>query len=188
MKEYLAFLGGVVGVSVLLHYAYAVVRGKAKADSVATWCMWTMLDMILLATTWQAGKPVWLPLGWTLGASLVTISLIQKGEWKWKGRETLAAICALGAAALWLTQGAIIGVIAGTMAMTCAGTPLLLDMIKKPVRDTFPVWSVTCIACLCTLLASDWSLAGTFLPWSSLAYNGTLSILSLRNVRNESLA
>jgi hypothetical protein len=180
LKEYIGLFGGVVAVSVLLHYAWNVIRGKAAAASVASWLMWTILDMILLATTWQAGKPVWLPLGWTIGASLITISLLKRGQWVWQRTETLSAICAAVAALAWLTQGAVVGIIAGTLAMNFAGIPMLVDMVKRPIRATFPVWFVTCVACVCTLLASDWSLAGTFLPWASLAYNGMLSILVLR--------
>jgi hypothetical protein len=180
LKEYIGLFGGIVAVSVLLHYAYNVICGKAPAASIASWMMWTILGMILLVTTWQAGKPVWLPLGWTIGASLITISLLRRGQWIWQRTETLSAICAVLATLAWLTQGAVVSIVAGTMAMTFAGIPLLLDMVKTPIRATFPVWFFTCVACVCTLLASDWTLAGTFLPWSSLAYNGTLSLLALR--------
>ncbi len=180
MKEYIGVLGGVVAVSVLLHYTYQVIRGKVAAASIASWLMWSILDIILLVTTWQAGKPVWLPLGWTVGSSLITISLLKRGQWIWQKTETLSALCALTATILWLTQGAVAGIIAGTLAMNFAGFPLLMEMVKRPIRATFHVWFVTCIACVCTLLASDWSLAGTFLPWASLAYNGLLSVLVLR--------
>lgn len=181
MKEYIGLLGGVVAVSVLLRYAYNVIRGKIGAASVASWAMWVILDVIMLVTTWQAGKPVWLPLGWTFGASLITISLLRKGQWVWQRTEILSALCAIGATVAWLTRGAVVGIVAGTLAMTFAGMPLLVAMAKTPIRATFHVWFVTCVACVCTLLGSDWSLAGTFLPWGSLLYNGTLSVLVLRN-------
>lgn len=180
MKELFGLLGGIIAVSVLLHYAYNVIRRRAEAASIATWLMWTILDVLLFVTTWQANKPVWLPLGWTVGASLVTVSLFRDGKWIWKWRETLSAVCALVATIVWRTQGAEIGVVAGTIAMTCAGTPLLIDMINTPIRSTFHVWFFTCIACVFTLLGSDWSFMAIFLPCSSLIYNGTLSILVLR--------
>jgi hypothetical protein len=179
LKEYIGLFGGVVAVSVLLHYAWNVIRGKAAAASVASWLMWTILDMILLATTWQAGKPVWLPLGWTIGASLITISLLKRGQWVWQRTETLSAICAFIAAIVWLTQGAVLGIVAGTLAMNLAGIPMLIEMMVKPIRATFHVWFVTCIACVLTLIASDLTFAGTFLPIMSLIYNGALSIIVL---------
>jgi hypothetical protein len=183
LKEYIGLLGGLVAVSVLLHYAWQVIRGKAEAASITTWSMWTMLDVLLLVTTWQAHKPVWLPLGWTVGASLVTISLLRRGQWVWSNKETLSVICTAVATFVWRTQGAELGIVAGTIAMTCAGIPLLIDMVINPIRSTFHVWFVTCIACVFTLLSSDWSFAGTFLSWGSLTYNGTLSILVLRQSR-----
>ncbi len=181
MKEYIGLFGGIIALWVLLHYSYNVIRGKALAASIASWSMWVVLDMILLVTTWQAGKPVWLPLGWTVGASLVTISLLRNGQRNWQKTETLSAICAVLATLAWLTQGAVVGIVAGTLAMTFAGIPLLVDMVRTPIRATFPVWFFTCVACVCTLLGSDWTLAGTFLPWGSLLYNGTLSMLVLRD-------
>jgi len=183
LKEIFGLIGGVVAVSVLLHYAYNVIRRKAEAAGIATWLMWTALDVLLLVTTWQAGKPVWLPLGWTVGASLVTISLFRDGKWEWKWQETLSAVCALIATIVWRTQGAEIGVLAGTLAMTCAGIPLLIDMVKKPIGSTFHVWFLTCVACVFTLLGSDWSLTAIFLPVGSIIYNGTLAVLVLRPIK-----
>lgn len=180
LKDYIGLFGGVVAVSVLLHYTYNVIRGRVVAASVASWLMWSILDIILLVTTWQAGKPVWLPLGWTVGSGLITISLLKRGQWVWQKTETLSALCALTAAIVWLTQGAVAGIVAGTLAMNFAGFPLLMEMVKRPIRATFHVWFVTCVACALTLIASDGSFAGTFLPWMSLGYNGLLSVLVLR--------
>ena len=180
MKETIGLIGGVVAVSVLLHYAWKVFRREAEAQSIATWLMWATIDTLLLVTTWQAHKAIWLPLGWSVGATLVTISLLRDGKWKWTRRETLAAICAAIATIVWQTQGAEIGVVAGSLAMTCAGVPLLLDMIKLPLPSTFSVWFFTCVACVCTLIASDWTLASAFLPCGSLIYNGSLCFIVRR--------
>ena len=181
MKEYLGVLGGVVAVSVLLHYALRVVQGKAEADSLATWFMWTMTDALLLITTWQTGKPVWLPLAWTIGSGLVTFSLIRRGEWFWSDTETVSAICTSIAIIIWLTQGAAIGVIAGTVALMCAGVPLMIDMIRNPIRSTFHVWFLSAISCVLTILGSDMTFQATFLPCGSLIYNVALSLLVLRS-------
>lgn len=184
MKQYVAVIGGIIAVSILLHYAINVWRKKAEAQSVATWLMWTLLDILLLTTTWLAEKPVWLPLGWTVGASLVTLSLFVHGQWVWSRKETLCTIATTVATGVWLTQGAVAGIVAGTLAMTCAGIPLLIDMARNPQRSTFPVWFFTVVACVCTLIGSDWTLASTFLPFGSITYNGILSILALRDRRS----
>ncbi len=183
MREDLGLLGGVLATSILLRYAHAILSRKAQPVSSASWAMWTILDVLLLITTWRAGKPVWLPLGWTIGATLVTISLLLRGEWVWSRKETLSLICATVATIAWQTQGAEFGVIAGTVALTCTGIPLLIDMARAPVRSSFSVWFTTCIACILTLLGSDGSFTGTFLSWGSLLYNATLSLLVLRTPR-----
>ena len=184
MKDAIGYLGGAVAVLVLLHYALNVFRGIVPADSIATWAMWFITDVQLLVMTWQAHKPIWLPLGWTVGALLVAISLLRDGKWRWSTKETISASCALIATIVWRTQGAEIGVVAGTVALVCGGIPLLLDMLDWPERSTFYVWFFTCVACVCTLLASDWTLVGTSLAWGSLVYNAAMCFV-VRRLRAE---
>ncbi len=84
---------------------------------------------------------------------------------------------------MWIMNGAFAGIVAGTFALTFAGIPLMLDLWKEPIRETFPLWFVTSIACAFTLAGSDWTLAAIFLPLSSLIWNGILSAIVLRRKR-----
>ncbi|MFA6227498.1 MAG: hypothetical protein WC631_03430 [Candidatus Paceibacterota bacterium] len=104
----------------------------------------------------------------------------MRGKWSWSYKETVCAVATVIAAYFWQTQGASVGVLAGVVAMTVAGTPLYIDMIREPIRGTFYVWAVTALACVLTLLASDWSFIGTILAWGGLVFNGSLALIVLR--------
>ncbi len=176
----LAFWGGVPSTFFLLRYAVQLLRREAPPTGLASFLMWTILDSLLLVNTVRNGQPVWLPLGWVLGAGSVTIALRIRGKWAWTGRETLALVGATIATIVSMLASGRWGLVASTTAMLTASIPVTSDNLKSPVRATFMIWFTTVIACAISLLGSDWSFDGTFLQWSSLIYNGAMSIIVLR--------
>ncbi len=142
--------------------------------------MWVGLDVVLLGSTIQADKPIWLPLSYTIGAVAVTTVLFLRGEWTWTWKEWLCLGGAVVAAYFWIKLGALAGIIAGLTAMSFAGMPIMIDMIKDPIRSTLPMWCVTVVACALTLLGSDWTWAGTLTAAGGISYNSIMSLLVLR--------
>jgi hypothetical protein len=143
--------------------------------------MWFIMDGMLAIMTLLAHKPIWLPISYVIGAGSMTITLAIKARWVWTRREILSAIAAAISAFVWQTHGAEIGVVAGVAALTAAGIPVFMDMVDKPVRDTFPAWAITTVGCIFTLIASDWTFVGTIVAWGGIAYNGSLALVVLRD-------
>jgi len=179
-----AFWGGIIGAFMLVRYAWRVARKKEPPGPMASWLMWEVLNVLMLTTSILAKKSFWLPLGWTIGSGLIVITHFWRGKLKWSKRETLSAFLAAVATMVWLRYGPEEGIVAGTFALTFAGIPMLADMVSNPLRSTFPIWFTTCVACLFTLYAANWSFSvGTFLPWCSLGYNAIMATLVLRRPR-----
>ena len=174
MKLFFTYLGGLIAFSVLIRFAYHVWKRKVPASTPASWLMWTILDALLLVTTLTSHKPGWLPGAWTLGALSVTVALIVRGRWSWSYKETICAIRATIATFIWLSYGAMLGLVAGIIAMNTAGIPNFIDLWKNPIRGTWPVWGFTVVACFCTLLGSDWSFGGIILASTSMIFNGLI--------------
>lgn len=174
----LSYIGGIIGFSVLVWFAYGVWFKKIPATTPASWLMWTVLDAILLVTTIASGKAPWLPLGWTIGATLVTIACFVRGTWTWSYKETISAIGSGISIYLSYKWGHFAGLLGAIFAMNIAGIPITVDMWRNPVRESTPVWVFTVVACLFTLLGSDWSKAGIVLALSSMAYNGAMAIIA----------
>jgi hypothetical protein len=166
----------------LLWFAWRVWFFLVPPQSPATWLMWFALDALLFVTTLLAGKPIWLPLSYVIGAGLIAIAMFVRGKWSWTYRETLCAIATAVATYYWLALGPDAGVFAGVVALTAAGVPVFLDMLRNPVRKTFPLWAITALGCICTLLGSDWTVTGTVLAWGGLLFNGFLAFYVLRDI------
>jgi len=180
LKDYITYAGGAISLLNLLWFAKLIWQRKTSPQSSASWLMWVILDAVLLGSTIAAKQPMWLPLSYTLGAAAVTVTLFARGVWLWSWKETVCGVGALIAAYLWLNTGALAGIIAGLVAMTFAGMPIMIDMIKTPVRSTLPVWGWTVVACICTIIGSDWTWEGTLVAAGGLSYNGIMSVLVLR--------
>lgn len=177
MKELITFtnLGGLIAFGIMAWYACNVWMRKVPASTPASWLMWAILDSLLLLTTLANHQPGLLTGAWTIGATMVTIALFVRGKWSWSYKETICAIGVAITACVWLNYGALVGLLAGIAAMNTAGLPIAIDLWRNPVRGTWPVWGFTTIACLCTLLGSDWSFAGIILPCTSMFFNGLLT-------------
>ena len=156
---------------------------KIPATSPASWGMWMILDGILTGAAYFAAptKLQWiLPAGWTLGALGVTSACLIRGKFSWGRDETLCAVLVGVAVCFWQTVNAEAGVVAGAVAITIAGIPLLTDMWKAPNRGLLPVPVVTCTTCVLFIVSSYGSLVGMLLPSASLLYNGVLIGLLFR--------
>lgn len=181
LKELFGYLGPMTSFGTLVWFSSRVLMRKfKKLPSTASWCMIAVVDGVLLAATVAAGKPFWFPLSYVAGASVTTLSLLIRGTWHWSGKETFCAGGAATAAFLWVLQGPAAGVYAGVTALTLAGMPMLVEMWKCPIRETFSLWILLSLACVFTLLGSDGSLVTTALPWSSVAFNMPVALFSLR--------
>jgi hypothetical protein len=179
VQTFLTNLGGGIAFGTLLWFAYGVLTRKIPATTPASWLMWAVLDSLLFITTLANHKPGWLPGAWVIGSASVTFALFVRGKWSWSYKETICASCAAIATGVWLHYGAFTGLIAGIFAMNIAGVPNFIDMCRKPVRESWPVWFFTAVACLFTLLGSDWSFEGSTLAATGMIVNGALAVIVL---------
>ena len=168
----------------LLWYAIKVWKRKSPPTSFASFLMWTIMDMLLVVNALRTGQPIWMQLGFTIGASAVTYTLWKRGTFVWTIDETLTAICSAAALSLLFIANGTWGLFGTTLAMTIAGWPAFRDNRKNPVRDTLPMWFTTVIGCVLSLYGSSWNSWDAFiLPLMCGSYNALMSIVVLRRVR-----
>jgi hypothetical protein len=175
-------MGAGINTAVLLWFAGMILIRKIDPTSPASWGMWMILDGLLTGASYFAAPAElrWiLPAAWTLGAFVVMIACVIRGEFSWGLRETFCAALAGVAAYFWMTINAEAGVVAGAVAITVAGIPLFTDMWKCPNRGLLPPALVTCVACT-LFIVSAYGSFGVFLPAVSFAYNAILAVFLLR--------
>ncbi|MEW6617038.1 MAG: hypothetical protein AB1333_01305 [Patescibacteria group bacterium] len=180
MQELFRNLAGITSAGILFWYAWRIRSGKNEPPNPASWILWWIIDTTVLIVTYLSGKPIGLPLGWSLGAGFVVLMTLKSGSWMWSYKETLSAISTGIAVFIWIWLGPSSGVIAGAAAIFMSGIPIMLDMIRVPVRDTFPVWFFTALAALFTILGSDWTFVGTVVAWETIAYNVAMCFIVRR--------
>ena len=163
----------------LSFFAIQIFRKKIDATNTATWLMWVIIDAVVLGSTLATGKPYLLILSYTVGATLVLIAHLIHGRWKWTRDETRSAIGASIATIIWQTINPDYGVIAGVIAMTIAGMPLLFDL-NKGMITLAPMFGYTTLACVLTLIATwPFTIGGSFLALGGMLYNGYMCLLCL---------
>ncbi len=180
MKHLLLYGAAVLSFINLTSYAHRIHRGKARATNTATWLMWVVLDIIVLASTIVTNEPFALALSYTLGASAVLLVHFTRGSWKWTWVETVCAIGTIISVILWQTLSANYAVIAGVAAMSISGGPLIRTLWNEPNSESFSVFALTTVACFITLLATwPWSIGGSLLAGAGMIYNGMLAWLTI---------
>jgi len=186
MKETLKKIGGLISAVTLIAFALYLMAHDVKLN-IATWVLWTLLDIILVMTGREAllrqGKNEWpwLPIGWTTGAAIVTIILLTRGQWQWTWTETLTVIVTAIAAGHWrATSNARAGIVAATLAMTVAGIPSAMLAWNHPDPSSWWLWAGVSVSCFFTLAGTkEWSIEERFLPVASFMFNGLMTALVL---------
>lgn len=180
IQESFRLIAGLTSGGILLWYAFRIYSGKCEVPNLASWILWWIIDTVVFITTYLSEKPFGLPLGWSLGAFLVVLTIFKRGTWKWSYKETICTIVALITVCIWILLGPEAGVITGAAAIFISGIPIMVDMIRVPVRDTFPVWAFTALAASLTILGSDWTFVGTIVAGETIVYNVAMCFIVRR--------
>lgn len=177
MKQKIGFIGGLISAVTIVAFAIYLTTRNVPQNT-ASWIMWTILDVLIMLSCIAAGnKRPWLPAGFTLGASLVTIILLTRGVWHWGTVETISAIGAAVATICWWKLGPKSAVVASTFAMTIAGLPAMHDAWFQPNPASWWLWGGVSLSCYG---AKAWTIEDRFLPCASFMFNTSMMILVLR--------
>jgi hypothetical protein len=111
-------------------------------QNIASFSLYGVIDALFCASMWKAGfkKDAVFP---GLYAAVVTITVFviyQNGAWHWGMIETSCSALVLLALAAWWKLGTKPAVIAGTVAISLATVPILLDGISHPEPWTWWFW------------------------------------------------
>lgn len=144
--------------------------------------MWALLDIFVFVTSFAAGnKRAWLPLGFALGATLVTCILYSKSGWKWGTVETISATGALIALLSWRKLGPRSALIAVVVAMNISSIPAVCNAWSQTSHAGWWYWAgVSFCSLLSTYGASAWTVKDRLFPATSCVFNfGMATILLL---------
>ena len=168
-------------IAILTYIPLCVKINRGLEQNFLTWILWAMLDGITFFSIIFWGGNFALPMAYTFGSSSVVVALLikhQKKVWTWFeiSVSILVFICVL----VWIIAGAQMTTVAGTIAVTIAGFPLLVDTYKNPKSIPLPIYSSFFIAnLLSTIGGKDWSIEERLYPASCTVYCFLVVVLIL---------
>ena len=178
MRKTLGIVAGATASVTLLAFAVDLMIHDVSLN-IATWACWLALDVVITTSLIKAkSNDIWLFLGYTIGAFLITVTLLFKGTWQWGMMESIvAALCAISIAAQ-LMSGPRLAIIFSMVTMVIGGIPTIIEAMFTPDRSTWWFWG-SCAACgiLSMAVAKRWTTEERFVPSISAALNGIMFIL-----------
>ncbi len=152
----LGIASAAVGLVRMVFYVYKIVQGHTKPER-ATWWIWSVLVLVLLAAQWSGGA-TW-SLGLTIGQviSLTTIAVLslKYGYGRFKLRDVLALVfAAIGLAAWWYTKNPLTAIVI-MIAIDVSGHVLNYAKIREaPYSESLGTWLLAAVAPTLALLAA----------------------------------
>jgi hypothetical protein len=181
MKKQLSLAGGLLFAATTIAFAVTLLM-RDIPQNIASWTTWTVLDILVVASTVAAGnKRPWLQICMTVADSLIVFIIIKKGIWHWDAVETISTCGATLALYFWWKFGPKSAVVATTIAVVIAGIPTVHDAWLKPALASWWMWAGTSVACLLsTVGAKAWTIEDRLFPIVCLIFNLIMFILVIR--------
>lgn len=178
----LAIIGGVVGLASHFFWIRGILKGTMHLN-LATWVLWSIFDISVFVSSVMAGAHApFLAAAYAVGATLVAITLLFKGTWRWGLLETVCTIIALACFFIWYAMGpllALIGLLIGKYF--AAGVPTLVSAHRHPESQQKWVWWMGAFGAATNIWAGgSWNIAQSLFPSLGFIFSLLTGILHAR--------
>ncbi len=156
----------IIAICLYVPLCLQIFSGKT-VQNFATWMLWAILDAIAAAATISQEGNFLLPLAYSVGSTLVTLSILKSKNFKWTWFETMDTFMVGICLVIWHNSGARTAIIASTMAVVIAGLPQTVESLKKPREQPFLIYlGFFTTSILTTIGGKDWSVEERFYGYS----------------------
>ncbi len=132
-----------------------------------SWILWAILDIILAAAVISQGGNWPFIVTYILGCLTVASVVYKTSIIKWTWYEYSVTFLVILCMMVWAVSGAKIATIAGTIAVIIAGIPQLIDVWRKPEKNSIFIYCGFFIGNIfSTAAGKDWSIEERFYPVS----------------------
>lgn len=160
-KDILSVLAGLVFIFAFYPYIKAIVKGKTSPRK-ATWFVWAVGDIIILAGMISSGAISGQLVGATLGAVVTFLLSLKFGEPGWATRDKVCVALSGLAIALWLYFGeSSLGIGFSLLALMIAAWPTYVSAWQNPANEDKTAWfwfnvsSVLAVAAISKMTFAD---------------------------------
>lgn len=164
-KTILSICSGLTFIVAFFPYILAIVQGKTSPRK-ATWLVWAVGDIIILAGMIAKGTISGLMVGAVLGATTTFLLSLKFGETGWTNRDKVCISLAAIAFALWQYSGdSNLGIALSLTALVIAVWPTYVSAWHKPENEDKLGWILFNLANVFAILAiPTWIFANVAPP------------------------
>lgn len=179
----LSFFGALIGLLAYGPLVTGIIQNRIQ-QNFATWTLWATLDAIAAGSTILQHGNFWLPLGYTVGASSITLLLIFKKRATWTKFETFISVLVVICLIVWWYAGNIGGIIASSAALLIASIPQIIDTAKTPSLTPRVAYMIFTASSVLSLLGgTSWSVEERLYSAGALFTNTVILALSFRKTK-----
>jgi hypothetical protein len=166
-------------------YLIVVLAISNSPLNVATWVMWSIIDVYLTIKIYKAGGGDAWPQMAAIAAGAVIITAMALVK-VWEGtsvvdfgnKELLAAVAFTVALGFERFVNNDMKVIAATAAMNIAGIPTLIDAWTKFNPDPI-FWSIALAGCAVGYFGNPKTISNRFMPGAGTVFNGAMALAGI---------
>lgn len=169
---------GILALAAFIPYIFAILKNQAR-PSQTTWLIWMVQDILTLASYYASGakETLWVPIGFTIGASAIAALSIKHGE---RGWSRLDIACLIGAGIsilIWLTLNNPVIVLLMTLLIGAIGAvPTLRKAYYNPDSEDKLTWALFVISSIFNFLAvEEWKFAIVIYPIAIALIDGSIA-------------
>lgn len=175
---------GVLSLAAFAPYALSAIRNPNKRPHRATWCIWTLVGILLAIGNYSNGvrAGIWLPLSFILGPALLAIISLKHGEGGWSLLDRFCITGALVSAGIWwMTDDPFLMLLINIGIDALGAIPTIKKSYHEPEAEDPIFWYLASAATALNLVAIEtWSVAAAVYPVYMFLLMGTISLFELR--------
>ncbi|MBI3273635.1 MAG: hypothetical protein HYZ69_00670 [Candidatus Colwellbacteria bacterium] len=180
MYKFFGISAGLLTLGGFFPMGIETVRRQVR-PSRATWLIWAV-EAILIYKTFATAVPnssaLWIPLGFTVGATVMFVLSLPFGEGGW---ATLDKFCLAGAGVtilIWQFAGPVAGLLAGIATDVIGAVPTVVKTWRDPKSESHTQWWFWWLGAIANLYAvSSWSLAEASYPIYGIVLTTTMVVV-----------
>lgn len=145
-RELLGQAAGVIALLAFVPYITSTLWGTTRPSRV-TWWTWSVVQIILTVTFWQSSEnheAIWVSVGYTIGASLISLLSIKYGYSEKMDFVSVAGI--VFTILIWYFTGSLGGLVAILLVDAWAALPTIRKSAVDPKSESLWSWTGSLVA------------------------------------------
>jgi len=162
IKTIAGWVAGILSFAAYIPYAWAIIKTRNSEKPVkpnrATWAIWTVVGLMLLASYRSAGASftIGVPIAYALCGITIFLLSLKYGEGGWTNLDRWCLAVAAGSAIVWwLTGSPLVALVANLGIDLVGGLPTIKKVYLNPASESCTAWTMFFLGNVANLFAVE---------------------------------